>query len=113
MVMHFPISSLIFSLETVVSNRPGVSMTCTCLEPMHPVFFLHFFVTDRDKPADLNSSFPRMVFPVALFPTPFFPIRTSLTQSTRRRGRCLIMFYFFYFTFFILRTTGIKDLNRS
>ncbi len=65
----------ISSLLSVVSKSPGVSTTVTGRPQASPLSIWHVLVTDIILARDSNTSRPRMVFPVALFPTPVFPIR--------------------------------------
>lgn len=67
-----------FLLDIVVSNIPGVSTMSILWLKRTADFCEHLLVIDDPDTDDLKQSFPRIVFPVALFPDPVLPISTIL-----------------------------------
>lgn len=92
---HLLISLQVLSSFSSVSKNPGVSTIRSFLPFQSVNAFWQLLVRDWALIPDLKSSFPRIVFAVALFPLPVFPTRTTLIaffwKSSMSLWRCLFV----------------------
>lgn len=82
-MMHFTSSCLTWSLDRLVSNKPGVSTKTTDCPLNSPVAFWQHLLTEFRRGLHLKHSLSRIVFAVGLFPEPVFPTSTILRHSLR------------------------------
>ena len=80
--MQRVISLTVSASGTSVSKRPGVSTTTTSLPLQVPFLFSQCLVMDTGEGIDWNTFSLRMLFPVALFPAPVLPTKTSLSWES-------------------------------
>ena len=80
--MQRVISLTVSATGTSVSKRPGVSTTTTSLPFQVLLPFWQCLVMDTAEKLDRNTFSLRMLFPVALFPAPVLPTKTSLSWES-------------------------------